>query len=204
MVNKIKNFILLILISIIAVLILSACEAGRKTEMSEEQDVIIAGDRIVLEDEVRYYFYNTQATYEAYYMAENIELDWNREMSDGITLAMGVKSSILDSICEREAIVSCADQYGIALTAEERNAVEAKVETFFTQTDENLQNLIHITSYRLQEVFEKDELYRKVKAKINVDQNDLSDEMYKNWKTTNTVTTNDTWEKLDFSKKIFD
>ena len=36
-------------------------------------------------------------------------------MSVGVSLETAVKSTVLDSICEREAIVSYADEYQIAL-----------------------------------------------------------------------------------------
>ena len=167
-----------------------------------ETDTIQVGTNVVPEDEMRYYFYNTQATYEAYYIAEKMELDWNSQMQEGVTLSEGVKSTILDSICRREVIAGYADDYSVKLDSEDFAEAKKMVETFFTETNPKLQERIDISPLRLEEVFEKDILYKKVEKIIENEEEGKTDEMYKNWKAANTVRTGEAWQKMNFDEAI--
>lgn len=171
--------------------------------MAEHTEVIKAGTTVVYLDEVRYYAYNTQATYEAYYMAEEKELDWDRQMSVGVTLEEAVKSTILDSICEREAIVACADEYNVHFKEKELMEVSEKVNKYFSETNENLLKKTDVSRERMKEIFQKDALYEKVKAKMNKKEEGKSEEVYKKWKKVNNVTTNEYWDAINFDKPIW-
>ncbi|MCR5837314.1 MAG: hypothetical protein K6G88_12490 [Lachnospiraceae bacterium] len=168
----------------------------------QDVDTIRVGDIVVPEDEMRYYFYNTQATYEAYYIAEEMELDWNSEIQEGTTMSEGVKSTVLDDICRREVIAALAEEYEVKLDNEEFAEAKTMVETFFTETNPKLQEKIEISPLRLEEVFEKDILYKKVEKTIEDEEAGKADEVYKNWKTANNVTTGAEWDKLNFDETI--
>lgn len=176
---------------------------ANKTIEADKTGVIVAGESKVYLDEVRYYAYNTQATYEAYYMAEDKELDWSKEMSVGVSLETAVKSTVLDSICEREAIVSYADEYQIALDEEAIAEVDKKVQTFFEGTNEKLLEKIDVTEKRLSEIYQKAALFEKVKAAMEEQQEGKSEEAYKKWKTVNNVTTNEYWDEINYQEPIF-
>lgn len=62
--------------------------------ISDELVVIRAGKSEVYLDEVLYYAYTTQATYETYYLMKGKEMNWNSEMKEGVTWQQGVKSTI--------------------------------------------------------------------------------------------------------------
>lgn len=168
-----------------------------------ETEVIKAGDSVVYLDEVRYYVYNTQATYETYYMAENKELDWKEEKSEGVSLEEAVKSVVLDKICEREAMVSYAREYNVSLNETDIGKVSDKVEKFFSESDDNFKEKVDVSHNRMKEIFEKAALCEKVKRDMNKENEGKSDEMYKNWKKANNVTTNEYWDAINFDTPIF-
>ena len=210
----------LVLLCTAVTIIFSACSFGKNSEevVTDEngnkidtdlsydeaarQPVITVGTEQVYLDEVRYYFYNTQATYELYYDTDDKELDWNKEMSVGVTLAEAVKSNILDTICETEALSSYAEEYGVSFSEDELTKISNKVDKFYAKTNEKLLDRIKIKTERLKEVFEKDELSKKVKEKLEGQQTGKAEEVYKNWKKANTVTTNEYWDALNFNKPI--
>ncbi|MBE5958160.1 MAG: hypothetical protein E7254_04770 [Lachnospiraceae bacterium] len=202
-----KKLILLkmLLVMSFVMFVLSGCDVKESRIINNDNiDTIQVGDSRVEEDEMRYYFYNTQATYEAYYIAENMKLDWDSEIQEGILLRDGVKSTVLDDICKREVIVSMAEDYSVELDNEDESEADKMVETFFTETNPKLQTKIDISPLRLKEVFEKELLYKKVLEIMENEEEGYSDEMYKNWKTANNVTTGEKWKKLDFNEKILE
>lgn len=174
-----------------------------KTVDADKIEVISAGKSKVYLDEVRYYAYNTQATYEAYYIAEGKELDWDKEMSVGVSLEKAVKSTVFDSICEREAIVLYADEYQIILNEADVAEVEKKVQAFFEGTNKKLLRKINVTRERLTEIYQKDALFKKVKATMEEQYEGKSEAAYKKWKTVNNVTTNEYWEGINYKEPIF-
>ena len=69
---KLQMVLLLVLAT---VFVNTGCEMKSSPVVNvQDVDTIRVGDSVVPEDEMRYYFYNTQATYEAYYIAEKMEL----------------------------------------------------------------------------------------------------------------------------------
>ena len=193
--------ILLVLSLILSVF--TGCEVSEKQQgIPDSVDTIRVGNIYVEDDEMRYYFYNTQATYEAYYIAEDMELDWDSELQEGTSLREGVKSIILDDICKREVIISFAEDYSIETDSDDVSEAEKMVETFFTETNPKLQSKINISPLRLQEIFEKEILYKKVSEAMEAEEEGKTDEMYKNWKNANNVTTGDKWHELDFDEVI--
>ncbi len=194
---------MVLLLVLATVFVNTGCEMKSSPVIKvQDVDTIRVGDSVVAEDEMRYYFYNTQATYEAYYIAEEMELDWNSEIQEGITMSEGVKSTVLDDICRREVIAALAGEYSVELDNEEFAEAKTMVETFFTETNPKLQEKIEISPLRLEEVFEKDILYKKVEKTIEEEETGKTDEVYKNWKTANNVTTGDEWDKLNFDETI--
>lgn len=214
---KIKNFMILV---VAVTVVLTGCESNKKMEegnakteaknpdevpavMAEHTEVIKAGDVVVYLDEVRYYAYNTQATYETYYMAEEKELDWNGKISDDVTLEEAVKSTVLDTICEREAIISYADEYNIKLEESELLEISDKANKFFSETNEKFLEKVDVSHERMRAIFEKNALFEKVKMKMEDEESGKSEEAYKNWKKVNTVTTNEYWDAINYDTPIF-
>lgn len=207
---------------LVAMMVFTGCSAvdgekeGQTNESGEKIDIALSaeeaartevmniGTKKVYLDEVRYYSYNTQATYETYYIAEEKELDWNREMSEGVTLEEAVKSTVLDGICRRESLILYADEYNVDFTEEELKEIAEKVENFYEKSNEKILDRININRERLQEIFEKNELYNKVKDIMESEKEGKSDEVYKNWKKANNVTTNEYWTAINFQTPIFE
>lgn len=68
--------------------------AGQVDLSSNSEVAINAGGIGVLTDEVRYYAYTAQATYEAYYISENKNIDWKSDMKKGVSWQEGIKSIV--------------------------------------------------------------------------------------------------------------
>ena len=62
--------------------------------------ITVGGSQVML-DEVRYYAYTAQATYETYYLTKGKEIDWDSKMDGDVTWEQGVKSLVLDDICKK-------------------------------------------------------------------------------------------------------
>lgn len=179
-------------------------EKEQITTISESKTVAIhAGEVQVLMDEARYYAYTAQATYEAYYISENREIDWDSKMKKEVTWQQGVKSIVLDDICRRECMYTLASEYNITLTKEEEEMIDVAVEKYYSDTDKKLMSKIDIEKNRLKFVFEKEEIASKVEDVMMATDKNLSDETYENWKTGNTVTAEKQWKMITFKEHIF-
>ena len=115
--------------------------ASKNSTSSDGADTtltITAGGSQVMLDEVRYYAYTAQATYETYYLTKGKEIDWDSKMDGDVTWEQGVKSLVLDDICKREWLNEISSQYDIKLTKKEKSSVKTKALEYFKLS------LIHI------------------------------------------------------------
>ena len=113
-------------------------------------------------DEVRYYAYKTQATYEVYYMSKNKELKWNKKLKIGVTLEEGVKSQILSNICERQALYEEASKYDVSLSAEEESEANEEADYYLENSSEKMLSKVNISKERLVEIYKKEKIAKKV------------------------------------------
>lgn len=212
--------ILMYMIFVTACIALTAC--GRKDTEKEEQTTgrpedfeviaIHAGNLPVYLDEAKYYAYTAQATYETYYLTQNLEIDWKDEMTGGSTWETVVKGQVLDEICKRECMYSLAGQYNVSLTEEEKNEIKKEVSLYFSDSDEKLLKKINISKERLENVFQKKKTAEKVEAVMeamsakesgDATQNKKSKEVYSEWKQENTVMATEAWQQLRFDEPVF-
>lgn len=110
-----KKLAVVLMLAVVFTMTLTGCSkdkvnqettAGQVDLSSNSEVAINAGGIGVLTDEVRYYAYTAQATYEAYYISENKNIDWKSDMKKGVSWQEGVKSIVLDDICRREYFCS--------------------------------------------------------------------------------------------------
>lgn len=80
----------------------TASKSSTGSDGADTTLTITAGGSQVMLDEVRYYAYTAQATYETYYLTKGKEIDWDSKMDGDVTWEQGVKSLVLDDICKRE------------------------------------------------------------------------------------------------------
>ena len=153
-------------------------------------------------DEVRYYAYTAQATYETYYLTKDKEIDWDSKMDGDVTWEQGVKSLVLDDICKREWLNEISSQYDIKLTKKEKSSVKTKALEYFKNTNVKLAKKINISEGRLIKVFEKAEIADKTEKKMEKDGSSTK-EMYIKWKKGNNVTAESQWNNINFKEAIF-
>lgn len=155
-------------------------------------------------DEVRYYAYKTQATYEVYYMSKNKELKWNKKLKIGVTLEEGVKSQILSNICERQALYEEASKYDVSLRAEEESEANEEADYYLENSSEKMLSKVNISKERLVEIYKKEKIAKKVEDILNAKEKNSADEMYQQWKSKVTIVMEEPWGKINFSEKIME
>lgn len=155
-------------------------------------------------DEVRYYAYKTQATYEVYYMSKNKELKWNKKLKIGVTLEEGVKSQILSNICERQALYEEASKYDVSLSAEEESEANEEADYYLENSSEKMLSKVNISKERLVEMYKKEKIAKKVEDILNAKEKNGADEMYQQWKGKVTIVMEEPWGKINFSEKIME
>ena len=163
--------------------------------------ITVGGSQVML-DEVRYYAYTAQATYETYYLTKGKEIDWDSKMDGDVTWEQGVKSLVLDDICKREWLNEISSQYDIKLTKKEKSSVKTNALEYFKNTNVKLAKKINISEGRLIKVFEKAEIANKTEKKMEKDGSSTK-EMYIKWKKGNNVTAESQWNNINFKEAIF-
>ena len=200
--------VLFLTICIAMICIFGGCGNSNKstedtTKSNDTTAAIHAGEDNIYLDEAMYYAYTAQATYETYYLAEGKELDWSSKVKDGISMETLVKSTVLDDICRRQCMYDFGVRNNIVLTSEEKKDIEIKLENYYEQTKGELLSKIGICRERLSFVFEKQAIAKKAESVLETSEKKLADETYKKWKEENTVTAEEQWETITFSKPIF-
>lgn len=155
-------------------------------------------------DEVRYYAYKTQATYEVYYMSKNKELKWNKKLKIGVTLEEGVKSQILSDICKRQALYVNASKYDVSLSAKEESKANEEAEYYLENSSEKMLSKVNISKERLVEIYKKEKIAKKVEEILNEKARHGADEMYQQWKNKVIIETKEPWNEINFSEKIME
>lgn len=212
---------IILLIAILALLNFTACgnqdneekNTTKKIEDSENIAVNIGDNKIYL-DEAKYYLYTSQASYETYYLTQDIEIDWDSKMIDDSTWEEVVKGATLDDICRRECMYSLRQQYNVSLTDDEMKEVEKNVEVYYTNTDEKLQNKIGVEKDRLKDIFVKKMIAEKIETVLEAMSAEdgetgqevnskKADEIYKEWKSENEVMATECYRNIHFDEPIF-
>lgn len=202
------NKVLFLIICILPTCLFWGCQnKDKKTEdTTKPADMTVAihagGDNIYL-DEAMYYAYTAQATYETYYLTEGKELDWKSKAKGDVSMEELVKSTVLDDICRRQCMYDFGRNNNVKLTEEEKKDIEIKLENYYSQTNGELLSKIGISKERLRSLFEKQIIAEKAENVLDASKKKLADEVYKKWKEENTVTAEEQWETITFSKPIF-
>lgn len=155
-------------------------------------------------DEIRYYAYKTQATYEVYYMSKNKELKWDKKLKIGVTLEEGVKSQILSDICERQALYEEASKYDVSLSAEEESKANEEADYYLENSSKKMLSKVNISKERLVEIYKKEKIAKKVEDILNAKKRHGADEMYQQWKGKVTIIMEEPWGEINFLEKIME
>lgn len=201
--------VLTILLVITMAVTMTACGCGKggseqPTTMADSETVAInAGDSKVMLDEAKYYAYTSQATYEAYYISKNREIDWNAKTKSGATMQETIKGIVLGEICRRECMYAMKGDYNVTLDSDERQKIQKDVDNYFTDSSEKLKAKVQISKKRLLEVFQKAAIAEKIEGILDTAEINGADKAYKEWKDDNTVMAEDCWRNINFDEPIF-
>ena len=194
----------LLFICILMLCIASGCDRKEPQENKPDDKTvaIVVGDYKVMLDEAKYYVYNSQATYELYFLSEGKEINWNGYMRDNIIWEDGVKGFALSSMSRREFFYGLRDKYNVSFTVEEKDKIDRTVEDFFKESSDIIKNKISISKERLKYVVEKKEIATKVEDIINAAKDKEADKMYLRWLETSVCRGEECWENIHFKDHI--
>lgn len=147
--------------------ILPSCGKSNKTVMS-------IGDEKLTDGVLRFYAYNTQASYESYYYACGAKLNWDKETS-GETLEEEVKASILEDIKRTYILTNHASDFSFNKGSVTDDELKERVKEFNDETSEKLKKKINISDEELKSVLKHQILYEKIGEKIKQDKSIKAD-----------------------------
>lgn len=161
-----------------ALSLLAGCSSDKKAENTSEDDnktLITIGDVTIPYSVGKFYAYNTQASYEAYYLANGYIMDWSTKYTDdsentsepsssegettseNATIEDMVKADVLDRIKIFYAVAQYARDNGITLDDEDYKEIDqyvsdylagnAKVTAATGATKESLKSIYETESY---------------------------------------------------------
>ena len=203
-----KNFkrVMLVTVAVFAMaLVMVGCGSSDSKEQKKSADktvAIEAGDNQVFLDEVRYYMYSSQGTYEIYYIADGKEIDWG-EKNGKTTWENTVKGSVLDSIAKRECFYEQRDEYNIQLDDKAKQDIDLKVANYYTGTDEKLKNKINIKESKLTALFTKAYIATMIEDIMNTTEKGSADKYYKSWLEKNDIECENAYFTINFDEHIF-
>ena len=184
----------------VAAMVLTLSGCGSSSSKSEQESSTKTDDKTVAIHAGKIKVYLDEAKY---YLTKGKDLNWNKKTSKGVSMENLVKSTVLDDICRRECMYALRDEYAVTLSQEESDQIDIKLSNYYTETNGELLSKIGISKSRLKKVFEKKEIADKVENLMSFNDKKLPDEMYKKWKSDNTVTAEVQWENISFKHHIF-
>ena len=184
-----------------------------KPKSADQTVAIEVGDSEVYLDEVRYYMYSSQATYEIYFITRdtdkgaNDEIDWSAKRGK-TTWENAVKGSVLNDIARREYFYGMRKDYNIKLDDKAKQDIQLKIENYYTGTDEKLKSKIDIKKSRLEAVFKKAYIASMVEDVMNTvskdsKDKDSADASYSEWIDDNDIECQDAYFDISFDEHIF-
>lgn len=138
--------------------------AGADAGADDSSEAVVISSKAgeVLADEARYRAYTAQASYEAYYIANGIELDWESEVTDGETLEEAVREDVLEKMETMLVVLSAADEYDASLSSSDEDEAGEMADDFFSESADALIDAVNISSASLEALFERELLYEKI------------------------------------------
>ena len=166
--------------------------------------VIKVNDREVTMKEVNVYLYQLRDFYTSQYG----ESPWNTEMEDGRKLHEYAKDELYEGLIRTEILDDKADEYGAALTDEEKQQCADEAKAYMDELGTAIANDFALTEEGVMLMKEKQALSTKVYNaaldSLAATAEDTSDEgrarafeeMYETWKGEYTITTDPIWENI--------
>lgn len=162
----------------ILVIVLIVKTVGDKEENNlkkyKDTDVVatVNGDKILVKN-AKFYVYMSQANYETYAVLQGNEIDWTSEAPDEdgtvVNAANVLREEALQILYKQALFMQKAKEWNITLTEEEKKEVEAEVEKFYTDSDDDLLNKLGADRELIKQTYTEVKLYTKVCEKIMED-----------------------------------
>jgi parvulin-like peptidyl-prolyl isomerase len=166
------------LLILIGLLIASTgCQSDLSNEATERVEVFTVGDEVVYLNEVWIYAKTIQQEYEDNYGAGIWTVELQNEDGEAQTVETITKEDVIEEILQVKVLNYEAGTYGIALTSEETNTIEAQAQSFMDGlTDADIQET-GVTYELAVQVYEENAIASKVYDRIMEEGNvEVSDE----------------------------
>ena len=161
--KRIRKYLLTVLS---VMLIISACGENKKS--------MTVGDSVLTAAMLRYYLYNTQASYEVYYMALDTELDWQSKEGEK-TLEEKVKSTVLSDIEKKYELVNHISDFNVDPKVSD-DEINDGIKEFKAENNKKLASKIDISDKELKELQKNIILYNRINDAIRSDCEDKINE----------------------------
>ena len=221
-----KKAVVLCTAGIIGVTSLTGC--GDK--LDPDQVVATVGDESITLGTANFFARLQQASYETYYagmMGTTGEEMWNQIDESGVSYQDGVKDGLMDNLTTMYVLRQHADEYGVSVTDDEKNAIEKAAKEFLESNSEEVLNEVSADEETIKELLELMTIQFKMREPLleeatkaaesekeseaqesDVDAQAAIDYQYNEiiaeWKKDVKVDVDkEAWNKIDFKKKGF-
>lgn len=135
------------------------------------------GNNLVTKGEVSIYIETVRERYELQYGADIWQTVLPEGGGDGITMENLTREEVVNEIVRVKTLVAHAEELGISLSEEEKQALTEKADAFFEGLTDEQQTSMEITKEKAEAVLTENALASKVEAKILADEKiEISDE----------------------------
>ena len=199
-------------------------------KLDPDQVVATVGDESITLGTANFFARLQQASYETYYagmMGTTGEEMWNQIDESGVSYQDGVKDGLMDNLTTMYVLRQHADEYGVSVTDDEKNAIEKAAKEFLESNSEEVLNEVSADEETIKELLELMTIQFKMREPLleeatkaaesekeseaqesDVDAQAAIDYQYNEiiseWKKDVKVDVDkEAWNKIDFKKKGF-
>lgn len=131
------------LVAVVALSVTSLVGCGKEAEpVDGSQIVMTVGDTEVALGVANFFVRYVEGSYEEMYEMYGMEMDWTYEVEEGVSYEESTKSDILESIQELYILDAHAEEYGVALTEDEKTAIDEAAAAFKEANTEEAYELV--------------------------------------------------------------
>lgn len=133
MIKNVKKVAALVLAAVVVMTCFVGCTPKYKHPVSSEDVVMLVGETKVKADIATFYLRYNQSLMESLYgtyIGENV---WTQEVSEGQTYEDSLKDSIIEELKELYIVTNHVADYKVALTDEEKAAIEEAANSFLSE-----------------------------------------------------------------------
>lgn len=135
MIKLVKKTAALLLVTAMAMTCFAGCGKNKDVAIDPTEVVMTVGDTEVTMDMANFFVRYNQSLMESVYTSYIGEDVWIQEVEDGKTYEENLKETLLEEFKNLYIVVAHAEDYRVALTDDEKAAIEKAVESFVKENE---------------------------------------------------------------------